>query len=125
MGPMSATVPWMTHQVDPRDEAWEVDRPRYRVHFWQLRDGGWVSDEWELPATDVIEAFWWSEEHADRGVYQMHAVVPDQEGRVGLVTLYGQDPTAQPHSFADRWSRSSSCRCSRRRSGHRHSRWRS
>ena len=82
-------------QVDPRDQDWEVKSPRYRAYFWTPLDGhGWKSDEWELDAADVTEAFCWAEEHAAGRDYELHAVVPVEGNGVGLVTLYGADPTA-------------------------------
>jgi len=58
----SDTVPPMqAHQVDPRDEGWEVKSRLYRVYFWRPRNGGWESDERELDAADVSEAICWAE----------------------------------------------------------------
>jgi hypothetical protein len=81
------------HQVDPRHGEWEVKAPRYRVYFWQQRDGAWASDEWQVDAAALTEAILWAEERADGRQYALYAVVPDDSGRVGLITLYGSDPT--------------------------------
>jgi hypothetical protein len=44
-------------RIDPRDETWEVDLPRYRVYFW---DAEARSDEYELSgAEDVAEVIRW------------------------------------------------------------------
>jgi hypothetical protein len=82
------------HQVDPRDQEWAVDTPRYRVYFWSPLDGGWASDEWELDAEDVTEAILWAKEHGDGRDFVLYAVLPAEGERVGLVRLYGVDPTA-------------------------------
>ncbi len=95
----SDTVPPMqAHQVDPRDEGWEVKSPLYRVYFSRPRNGGWESDERELDAADVSEAICWAEENSDGRDYVLYAVVPDEGGRVGLIRMYGSDPTAQPQN---------------------------
>jgi len=81
-------------QVDPRDQDWAVDTPKYRVYFWSRLDGdSWKSDEWELDAADVTEAICWAEDHSAGRDYVLYAVLPAQDGRVGLIRLNGSDPT--------------------------------
>jgi len=53
-------------RIDPRDESREIDRPPYRVYFWQPQgtadDSMWASDEWDLTdAADVTEVMSWAE----------------------------------------------------------------
>ena len=81
--------------VDPRDVSWEVDRPRYRVHFWtEPADpvGMRVCDEYELSGPDVHAAevlAWAAEQSAGRatGWYEVFVVVDAaREGR-GLIRL--------------------------------------
>ena len=45
--------------VGPRDQTWEVDRPRYRVYFHEAND---ASDEYEVTGADVDEVITWVEE---------------------------------------------------------------
>jgi hypothetical protein len=80
-------------QVDPRDQGCAVDTPKYRSYFWSPLDGAWAADEWELDAADVTEAICWAEEHSDGRDYVLYAVITAEGGRVGLVRLYGFDPT--------------------------------
>ncbi len=42
--------------VDPRDQTWEVDAPRYRVYFHE-RSG--ASDEYEISGANVAEVLTW------------------------------------------------------------------
>lgn len=83
-----------TRQIDPRDEAWQVKSPRYRVYFWSRRNGGWASDEWELEATDVSEALNWAKGNAAGRDFALYASIPAESDRVGLIKLSGLDPTA-------------------------------
>jgi hypothetical protein len=83
------------HRVDPRDQEWEVTSPRYRVYYWTpLSDeGAWASDEWELDCENVSQAVSWAEHDGEERRFVLYAVVPEERGRVGLVKLYGTDPT--------------------------------
>lgn len=46
-------------RLDPRDETWEMDSPRYRVYFW---DATARSYEYELSgADDVATGIRWAE----------------------------------------------------------------
>ncbi|TJY64044.1 hypothetical protein E4J89_19055 [Arthrobacter sp. CAU 1506] len=79
-----------TTTVDPRDQTWEVDRPRYRVYFW----AGTNSDEWEVSGADIPEVIDWAESNREGRSYTLYACVP-VDG-LGLVRLAGVDPTAAP-----------------------------
>ncbi|WP_446666950.1 hypothetical protein [Flexivirga sp. B27] len=75
--------------VDPRDQTWEVDPPKYRVYFHS--DSG-VSDEYELAGVDIDAVMAWAHiNRADR-TFVVYACVPDGESNVGLVRLAGYDP---------------------------------
>jgi hypothetical protein len=91
-------------QVDPRDVAWEIDFPSYRVYFWKpdpppvgVRDHpvGFSSNEFELSGvSDVGEVLAWIEASASPGsIYTLWVVVVQGDER-GLVRLAGEDPTA-------------------------------
>jgi hypothetical protein len=79
--------------VDPRDQAWELDEPSYRVYFHEPEGG---SDEYEVSGADVVDVISWAD--AQRGVrtYVLYACVP-RDG-LGLVRLLGTDPNAQVRS---------------------------
>lgn len=87
----SVSVPPDVRQVDPRDQAWEVDDPDYRVYFWGV-DGR--ADEWELAGCDVQEAVQWARENAGGRTFTLYAVAVSPEG-AGLIRLLGADP--KPH----------------------------
>jgi hypothetical protein len=82
-------------RVDPRDEAWEVKTPRYRCYYWTPLngDGAWKSDEWQIDAADVTELILWAEENSAGRDFVLYGVIPADGARVGLVKLYGSDPT--------------------------------
>jgi len=60
--------------IDPRDTAWEIDQPIYRVYFWSRQPAppgiaaaqmGYVADEYRIrDATDVIEVLDWAQRTA-------------------------------------------------------------
>ena len=89
--------------VDPRDTAWEVDTPAYRVYFWSLPPGpppsgegqmAWVSDEYEVEDADVAVVLEWANSKASPGqTFTLYALV-HCNGTPGLVRLAGTDPTA-------------------------------
>jgi hypothetical protein len=90
--------------VDPRDTAWEVDTPAYRVYFWSLpprpppsssEEGmGWFSDEYEVEDADVTVVLEWANSRASPGqTFRLYALV-HCNGTPGLVRLAGTDPTA-------------------------------
>jgi len=74
-------------QVDPRDQSWEIDRPKYRVYFHR---GGGAADEYEVDAADVSEVMKWAEATRGERTFVLYACVP-HEG-LGLVRLQGSDP---------------------------------
>jgi len=75
--------------VDPRDQTWEVDRPRYRVYF---HDANGASDEHEITGADVGEVIAWAEAHRGAGTYVLYVCVASNG--LGLVRLAGADPNA-------------------------------
>jgi hypothetical protein len=80
--------------VDPRETGWEVWHPAYRVRFWRrLGDGAWASRDFEITPTNVTAALSWAEGELDGDeIYQVFAVVL-RDGMVGMVRLFGDDPT--------------------------------
>jgi hypothetical protein len=89
--------------VDPRDTAWEVDTPAYRVYFWLQPPGpppsgqgqmAWVSDEYEVEGADVSVVLEWANSKTSPGqTFTLYALV-HCNGTPGLVRLAGTDPTA-------------------------------
>lgn len=77
--------------VDPRDETWGVDAPRYRVYFHDARG---ASDEHELRDADVDEVIAWAEAHQGERTCVVYACV--RRDGLGLVRLAGTDPNAAP-----------------------------
>ena len=75
--------------VDPRDQTWEVDRPRYRVYF---HDANGASDEHEIVGADVGEVIAWAEARRDTRTYVLYVCVASDG--LGLVRLAGADPNA-------------------------------
>ena len=87
--------------VDPRDVRWEVDRPRYRVHFWTESvdpvsgSTGRACDENELSGPDAAAAAvlaWAAEQAVERRAdwFEVFAVVdrtPEDRGLVRLTPL--------------------------------------
>jgi hypothetical protein len=62
--------------VDPRDTAWEVNAPAYRVYFWLQPPGpppsgeeqmAWISDEYEVEDADVAVVLEWANSKASPG----------------------------------------------------------
>jgi hypothetical protein len=85
------------HLVDPRDIAWEVTDPRYRVLFWRQYDpgnpqSGYASEAWELTGGDVTEVLEWADKHAAGRSFTVYAVFSDACA-LGSVQLAGMDPT--------------------------------
>jgi hypothetical protein len=77
-------------EIDPRDQTWEIDAPRYRVYF---HDSHGNSHEHEIAGVEVTEALAWAEhERRDRS-FILYACVP-HDG-IGLVRLSGRDPNAR------------------------------
>ena len=73
--------------VDPRDQTWEVDEPRYRVCF---HEASGTSDEYEVAGADADQVMAWAEEHRGERSYVLYVCVP-VDG-LGLVRLVGIDP---------------------------------
>jgi hypothetical protein len=62
-------------EVDPRDQEWAVDNPRYRVYFWAQRDGGWATT---ITVAELCTARLWQRvqggyEILERGLVEMAA----------------------------------------------------
>ena len=76
--------------VDPRDQAEEVDEPRYRVYFWQGID----SDEYEITGADVHEVLDFADRQAAGRTYSLWVCLPARNNGVNLVRLAGWDPPA-------------------------------
>lgn len=76
--------------VDPRDQSWEIDEPRYRVYFWA---GATESTEYELTGGDVTEVLAWAEACRGGRTYVAYACMPQVDG-LGLIRLHGVDPSA-------------------------------
>lgn len=77
--------------VSPMDQAWEADRPAYRVYFFDALN---ASDEWELTGCDVGDALKWISDEANGRGHVLYAVAVTADG-VGLVRLAGSDPNRQ------------------------------
>jgi hypothetical protein len=103
MEPMSSGGHLRVRPVDPRDTAWEVDTPAYRVYFWLQPPGpppsgegqmAWVSDEYEVEDADVAIVLEWANSKGSSGqTFTLYALV-HCNGTPGLVRLAGTDPTA-------------------------------
>jgi hypothetical protein len=75
--------------VDPRDQNWEIDKPYYRVCFW---DAAATSYEYQVSqADDVAEVMAWAEGERGTRTFTLYACV--QHDGLGLVRLAGVDPT--------------------------------
>ncbi|MDN5919095.1 MAG: hypothetical protein L0I76_29040 [Pseudonocardia sp.] len=86
--------------VDPRDQTWELDQPRYRVYF---HDAVGATDEHEVMRADVGQVIAWAEAQRGERAYVLYVCVP-RDG-LGLVRLAGVDPHAAAPSVS-----SSPCR---------------
>lgn len=75
--------------VDPRDQTWEIDQPRYRVYF---HGPGGASDEREITGADVAEVIAWADSYRDARTYVLYVCVPGAD--LGLVRLAGIDPNS-------------------------------
>jgi hypothetical protein len=75
--------------VDPRDQTWEIDQPRYRVYF---HGPAGASDEREITGADVAEVIAWADSHRDARTYVLYVCVPGAD--LGLVRLAGIDPNS-------------------------------
>ena len=80
--------------VDPRDQTWELDQPRYRVYF---HDADGASDEYELHGGDVVDVLTWAQAQAQAQragrSFVVYVCVPGDG--LGLVRLQGSDPNAR------------------------------
>lgn len=87
-------------QASPLDMNWHADLPAYRVYFWD----GSSSHEYELSdCHNVREAITWADENAGaRRTYTLYVVV-DRGGEMGLVRLFGIDPTKHKGSQKLDW----------------------
>jgi hypothetical protein len=74
--------------VDPRDQAWEVHDPKYRVYIWDVQGR---SVEWELSSCDVQEALQWAQDSAKGRTFTLYAAAVGSDG-LALIRLLGADP---------------------------------
>jgi len=91
--------------VDPRDQTWEVDAPRYRVYFHE-RSG--ASDEYEISGANVAEVLTWAEEERRGRTLVLYVCAPTDG--LGLLRLAGTDPNAAGVEGQLRSTDSRSCR---------------
>lgn len=87
-------------KVDPRDQTWELDAPRYRVYF---HDEAGTSYEHEISGADVDEVIAYAEQKRGSRSYVLYACVP-QDG-IGLIRLAGSDPNSGSSVPAERGRR--------------------
>lgn len=73
------------HPVDPRDVEWEVDKPRYRIHFVDGGSSHW--DEYEVGEVDIDDVLSWADEHSDGRAYAVLVMVVAPGGTLGSVRL--------------------------------------
>lgn len=92
--------------IDPRDTAWEVDIPTFRVHFWEpqgapgQRNVAFTSYEYEVTEADAHDVIRWAEQEAGpHRTYTLYVLASDGR-QLGMVRLAGQDPTdpTEPHT---------------------------
>ena len=76
--------------VDPRDQTWELDQPRYRVYF---HDADGASDEYELHGGDVVDVLTWAQAQRAGRSFVVYVCVPGDG--LGLVRLQGSDPNTR------------------------------
>jgi hypothetical protein len=84
--------------IDPRDVRFEVDKPDYRVYFFEP-DGR--SDEYHLTgAQDLAEVLDWAQAEANDRSYVVYVFTDFGPGheQPTLIRLLGQDPNDAPHS---------------------------
>lgn len=82
--------------VDPRDVEWDIDRPAYRVYFFDTTDGGFVSDEYEITAaSDVDQVLAWARSEARGRPFVAYVMYQGGES-LGAIRLAGADPTEVP-----------------------------
>lgn len=78
--------------VDPRDQTWEVQSPRYRVYLY---DAEGTSDEWELSDVDAEQVLAWAQHTCAGRRYEVYVTV-DHDG-LGLIQLAQSAPeSAKP-----------------------------
>lgn len=76
-----------TSTVDPRDQLWQLEHPKYRVYF---HDANGSSEEYEISGADVDQVLSWAQLKKGDRTFVLYACVP-LEG-LGLVRLLGRDP---------------------------------
>jgi hypothetical protein len=84
--------PVKVRPVDPRDQEWGLERPDYRVYFYDSRG---KSSEYEVSEADVIEILEWADAQKGDRTYVLYVVVPGDGP--GLVRLVGEDPNDPRH----------------------------
>lgn len=87
--------------IDPRDTAWELRDPTYRVYFWTVPDS--ASYEWRITAAaDVHEVIAWAEAERGERSYELFVEHVDRRAsetsewveEAGLIRIAGENPTA-------------------------------
>lgn len=84
------TVHMKIATVDPRDQTWEIDDPKYRVYF---HDAAGSSDEYEIGGADVSDV-WHGRRHDARDELRSCVLTCLTTG-LGLLRLQGSDPNAR------------------------------
>lgn len=91
-----------THEVDPFDIEWEDRAPAYRVQVWSRPDPkgavpfplAWRGTTYRLEgAANVAAVLSWAQAHTPPGGKVTVAVESERDGLLGVVRLYGVDPT--------------------------------
>lgn len=75
-----------TKGVDPRDQTWEIEQPKYRIYF---HDADGASNEYEVADGDVDEVLAWADAVRGDRTFVLYACVP-RDG-LGLLRLQGRD----------------------------------
>ncbi|HEX2321874.1 MAG TPA: hypothetical protein VHJ18_23075 [Streptosporangiaceae bacterium] len=84
--------------IDPRDVQFEMDKPDYRVYFFES-DGR--SDEYQLTgARDVAEVLDWVKANVGDRTYIVYVFTDFGPGsdKPSLIRLLGRDPNEAPQS---------------------------
>lgn len=78
------------------DVTFDVERPRYRVEFWErpAPDYAWNLEAWELSDCESVhEAIHWVDEHSSGRVHTLYAVLaPPETPHLAYLRLSGRDP---------------------------------
>lgn len=81
--------------IDPRDSVWEIHDPVFRISF----HGPGSEATYELRGAELDEVRAWADANGARhwGDWcAIYVVVPEKDGRVGLVHVAGDPPARDP-----------------------------